>query len=138
MKKQIMKYISRNSKVALIALFALISATLSAQDSSWVRKYQFGIYNQYDLRNSSENAVSINRAVNDGFRRGIKPLMGPKLGNVTYGVFNFATVLIVRIGLNEYVKLSFIIFVDKSKGIRIESITFFREGVPCDLWICDF
>jgi len=97
-----MKYISRNSKVALIALFALISATLSAQDSSWVRKYQFGIYNQYDLRNSSENAVSINRAVNDGFRRGIKPLMGPKLGNVTYGVFNFATTFMSIVWSHEF------------------------------------
>ena len=97
-----MKYISRNSKVALIVLFALISATLSAQDSSWVRKYQFGIYNQYDLRNSSENAVSINRAVNDGFRRGIKPLMGPKLGNVTYGVFNFATTFMSIVWSHEF------------------------------------
>ena len=89
--------------VLILTIAALLHATnCFGQDSTWQRTYNFSIYNNYDLRNSSENAVAINRAINDGFRKGIKPMMGPKLGNITYGVFNFATTFMSIIWSHEF------------------------------------
>ncbi len=86
----------------LICTFLLAFGTLSAQDSLWHRSYQAGIYNQYDLRNSSTNGIAVHRLVNDAFRKELKPLMGEKLGNISYGVFNFATTFFQIIWTHEF------------------------------------
>lgn len=67
------------SKLLPIAILLFVFGNLSAQDSLWERKYQFSVYNKYDLRNSAENAITVHRMLNDGFRKGIKPLMGNNL-----------------------------------------------------------
>ncbi|MDH5366550.1 MAG: hypothetical protein OEW67_06145 [Cyclobacteriaceae bacterium] len=93
---------SKTYSVALL-LVALISWNpTNAQDSLWVRKYQFGIYNQYDLRNSSLNGITTHRILHDAFRKGIKPKMNEKLGNVSYGVFSFAATYLTLIWSHEF------------------------------------
>lgn len=86
----------------LLAILLLHFGNLSAQDSLWVRKYQFGVYNRYDLRNSSENTITAHRVLTDGFRKGLKPLMSSKLGNITYGIYNFATTYMLLIWSHEF------------------------------------
>ena len=73
-----------------------------AQDSLWTRNYQFGIYNQYDLRNSSTNAISAHRILNDVFRKEFKPKMNEKLGNISYGIFTFASTYITMLWSHEF------------------------------------
>jgi len=90
------------SRLILLTILLLIFGDLSAQDSLWVRKYQIGVYNQYDLRNSSENAITTHRVLTDGFRKGLKPLMNDRLGNITYGVFNFASTFMLLIWSHEF------------------------------------
>ena len=73
--------------ISLIFTFFLMFLAIpdiKSQDSLWVREYQFNIYNQYDLRNSSTNAISVNRVLLDLYRKNIKAKMNDKLGNVTY------------------------------------------------------
>jgi len=78
------------SMLALLVFF-MGRVPLQAQDSTLSRKYQIGVYNQWDLRNASTNAISVHRMLNDGFRKGIKPRLNDKLGNITYGLFSFST-----------------------------------------------
>lgn len=73
-----------------------------AQDSSLVRKYELGFYNQYDLRNTSMNTISINRLVHDGFRKGVISKLNPKLGNITYGVFSFMSTYLTMLWSHEF------------------------------------
>lgn len=89
-------------KVVLLGALFLVFVSLSAQDSLWLRTYQFGVYNQYDLRNSSTNGIAVHRAVNDAFRKEIKPLMGEKLGNISYGFFNFASTFFQIVWTHEF------------------------------------
>jgi len=86
---------------SLVALL-LSLVSLSAQDSLWHRTYQVGIYNQYDLRNSSTNGIAVHRLVNDAFRKELKPRMGEKLGNISYGVFNFASTFFLLVWPHEF------------------------------------
>ena len=80
----------------------LIPTPVKAQDSTWKRNYAIHILNQNDLRISSSNSITINRALTDGYRRGIKPRMSSKLGNVSYGVFSFATTYLTMIWSHEF------------------------------------
>ncbi len=89
-------------KVVLLGAFLLAFVSLSAQDSLWHRTYQFGVYNQYDLRNSSTNGIAMHRVISDAFRKELKPLMGEKLGNISYGVFNFATTFFQVVWTHEF------------------------------------
>ena len=88
--------------IVILGAILLASASLPAQDSLWHRKYQAGVYNQYDLRNSSVNGTTVHRIVNDAFRKELKPLMGEKLGNVTYGIFNFASTFFNVVWTHEF------------------------------------
>jgi hypothetical protein len=97
MKKQ-----NNLQKAILLGSFLLMLGTLSAQDSLWHRKYQFVVYNQYDLRNSSTNGIATHRVISDAFRKGLKPKMGEKLGNVSYGVFNFASTFMLLVWSHEF------------------------------------
>jgi len=90
------------SWLILLTILLLIFGNLSGQDSLWVRKYQVGVYNQYDLRNSSENAITTHRVLADAFRKGVKPLMGDKLGNITYGIYNFASTYMLLVWSHEF------------------------------------
>jgi hypothetical protein len=86
--------------IILVGLFS--SNALSGQDSLWVRDYKFGIYNNLDLRNSSTNAIATHALVNDLFRREVSSRMGPRLGNICYGVFSFATTYLTLIWSHEF------------------------------------
>jgi len=96
------KHFRSISKLLLLSFLILIVGNLSAQDSLRMRKYQIGIYNQYDLRNSSENAIAMHRVLNDGFRKSIKPLMNDKLGNISYGAFSFASTFMALVWSHEF------------------------------------
>ena len=86
----------------IIIFFTFASCgTVQAQDSLWVRKYQLSAYNQYDLRNSSINFLTANRALNDAFRQNIKPMMGEKLGNISYGIYSFAVTYLTMLWSHE-------------------------------------
>jgi len=85
-----------------ISIIFTFSGTCYAQDSLWTRNYQFGIYNKYDLRNSSTNAISTHRILNDVFRKELKPLMNEKLGNISYGLFNFASTYLTMLWSHEF------------------------------------
>ncbi len=75
---------------------------LNAQDSLWVRDYQIGIYNNLDLRNTSSNVIAVHAIANDLFRKKIKSRMGPKLGNVSYGIFSFANTYLAVVWSHEF------------------------------------
>jgi hypothetical protein len=89
-------------KYLLIFLYITSSSAIYAQDTLLVRKYKFGYYNQLDLRNSSTNAISTNRVLQDAFRKGIKPSMNDKLGNVAYGFFTFSTTFLTMLWSHEF------------------------------------
>ncbi len=72
------------------------------QDTLWQRTYDFGIYNNYDLRNSSTNMIGAFRMINDGFNDGVVAKMNPKIGKVTAGVFNFTTIFLTMLWSHEF------------------------------------
>lgn len=76
--------------------------SIQAQDSSWVRTYEFGAYNQFDLRSSSSNAIATNRLLHDAFRKEITSNMDEKWGNITYGFFSFATTYLTMLWSHEF------------------------------------
>jgi len=73
-----------------------------AQDSLWTRKYQLSIYNQNDLRISSNNAITTQRIMLDVFRKGVTSKMNKTWGNVTYGLYSFATTYLTMIWSHEF------------------------------------
>lgn len=94
----------KNMKYILLFYLTLFTSAsvLNAQDSLSIRKYQFGYYNQYDLRNSSTNAISTHQILNDAFRKLIKPKMNERLGNASYGVLSFATTYLTMLWSHEF------------------------------------
>lgn len=88
-----------------IVIFMLLIATgtvVNAQDTSWSRDYSISAYNQLDLRNSSYNGITVHRALHDAFRNGVKPHMNTKLGNVSYGIYSFASTYLTMIWSHEF------------------------------------
>lgn len=85
-----------------LCIIILVCFTSKAQDSTWTRNYEFGGYNQYDLRNSSFNAISTNRLLNDAFRKGITSKMSKKAGNALYGLYSFSTTYLTMIWSHEF------------------------------------
>jgi hypothetical protein len=84
-------------------MFFTISICCFGQDSLWQRTYDFGIYNNYDLRNSSTNMIGAFRLLNDGFNEGVVSKMkNPKIINVSKGVFSFATVYLAMVWSHEF------------------------------------
>lgn len=92
----------KRTVVIAISLLIFTAANCFGQDSLWVRTYDFGIYNNNDLRNSSENAISTYRVLNDGFSSLVTSKMNPKVGNITKGVFNFATTFLTMLWSHEF------------------------------------
>jgi len=86
---------------ALSFLF-LICFTSKAQDSTWTRNYEFGVFNQKDLRNSSSNAISTNRVLTDVFRKGVSSKMNDKVGNALYGLYSFSTTYLTMVWSHEF------------------------------------
>ena len=86
---------------ALSFLF-LICFTSKAQDSTWTRNYEFGVFNQNDLRNSSSNAISTNRVLTDVFRKGVSSKMNDKVGNALYGLYSFSTTYLTMVWSHEF------------------------------------
>lgn len=93
----------QSKRTIVIAISLLIfSVNCFGQDSLWVRTYEFGVYNNYDLRNSSENAISTYRVLNDGFDSLVTSKMNPKVGAISKGVFDFATVFLTMLWSHEF------------------------------------
>jgi len=87
----------------LTVIFFLLSTTnMQAQDSAWARDYSIGIYNQYDLQNSSANGITTHRFLQDAFRKEVKPLMGEKAGNITYGFYSFTVTFLNMLWAHEF------------------------------------
>ncbi|MDH5598058.1 MAG: hypothetical protein OEY34_02975 [Cyclobacteriaceae bacterium] len=87
-----------------LLLITLLLSTLRGfgQDSLWQRTYDFGIYNNFDLRNSSKNAISTHRVLNDGFDKLFASKMNPKAGNISKGIFGFATTYLAMLWSHEF------------------------------------
>ena len=85
----------------MITIAALLHATnCFGQDSTWQRTYDFSVYNNYDLRNSSRNFISAFRALDDGFYALVEP-MKPVPQNISKGIFNFATIYLTMLWSHE-------------------------------------
>ena len=72
------------------------------QDTLLPRTYDFGVYNQYDLRNSSTNMISTYRLLHDGFEKGVSSKMNPKLGKISQGIFDFASIFLTMVWSHEF------------------------------------
>jgi len=89
-------------RTVVIAISLLIlTANCFGQDSLWTRTYEFGIYNNYDLRNSSRNAISTHRVLNDGFNSLVTSKMKPKAANISKAVFTFASTYLTMLWSHE-------------------------------------
>lgn len=90
------------NNLLLLITFLFCSSMAVGQDSISNRKYQFGIYNEYDLRNSSLNAISVHRVLQDGFRKLIKPKMNERIGGFSYGLFSFGNTYLSMLWSHEF------------------------------------
>ncbi len=93
---------NRYKYIGIAIAFMVSIMNGQGQDSLWQRTYQFGIYNNYDLRNSSTNAISTYRVLNDGFNSLVSSKMNRTAGNITQGVFNFATAYLAMLWSHEF------------------------------------
>ncbi len=90
-------------KTVVIAISLMIfAANCFGQDSLWTRTYEFGIYNNYDLRNSSRNGISTYRVLNDGFNSLIASKMKPNAANISKGVFTFVSTYLTMLWSHEF------------------------------------
>ncbi len=81
----------KNIYLALIlAANFLFPANSFGQDSLWQRTYDFSIYNNYDLRNSSKNFIGTYRVLGDEFRTRVSSKLKPKAANISNSLFNFS------------------------------------------------
>lgn len=92
-------FVFRNSLLLILSFSFVVSGF--GQDSLWQRKYDFGIYNNHDLRNSSTNAIGTYRVLNDGFDALVTSRLNSKVGGVTKAVFNFATTYLTMLWSHE-------------------------------------
>ena len=102
-KSPVKKASERMTKMQLVivSIVVCISSGL-AQDTLQVSTYQFGIYNQYDLRNTSQNAIATHRLIYDLQRSKLTPKMSGKLGAVTTEVLSFATTYLSMLWSHEF------------------------------------
>jgi len=84
-------------------LVSLLFYTINsfAQDSLWQPTYEFGIFNNYDLRNSSKNAIATHHILNDGFKSLVVSKMSPTLGGISRGLFSFSTTYLTMLWSHE-------------------------------------
>ena len=88
-----------------IVFFITLIATAKvvyAQDSLMSRAFHFSYYNQFDLRNSSTNAISTHRMLHDVFRKGIHRKMNGRWGTISYGLFSFTTTYLTMLWSHEF------------------------------------
>lgn len=92
----------KNLKCALIGLilFTYFPYT-SGQDSLWIRSYDFSVYNNYDLRNSSTNFIATHRVLNDGFNHLVESNLKKGAAKVSKGIFSFATTYLTMLWSHE-------------------------------------
>lgn len=90
-------------RIHLLIICILVSmGSTSAQDSLEVKQYQVGFYNQYDLRNSSTNAISVHRGLHDLFNQSIKPNLNEKWRGTTYDLFSFSAAYLSLLWSHEF------------------------------------
>lgn len=75
---------------------------LKAEDKIGTTFYEIGLFNQYDLRNSATNALTVHRLSHDLFNTTIRSKMSEKSGNVAYGVFSFASTYMSMVWSHEF------------------------------------
>jgi len=88
--------------ISLIFLVVFIASKGFSQDTLWQQTYRFGTFNNHDLRNSSTNAISTYRLLNDGFNEGVASKMNPKIATISKGIFNFATGYLTMLWSHEF------------------------------------
>jgi len=89
--------------IQLIVICILVSiGSTCAQDSLLAKKYQIGFYNQYDLRNSSTNAISVHRGLHDLFNQSIRPHVNEKWQGTTYDLFSFSAAYLSLLWSHEF------------------------------------
>ena len=85
----------------IIVCMMVLGGTIQANDTLRISQYQFGFYNQYDLRNSSVNAVSAQRLIQDIYKENIGPRMEGKWSNITSEVFSFTLTYLAMLWSHE-------------------------------------
>ena len=86
-----------------LVLPLMVGQTLQAQTVGNTEfTYEIGIFNQYDLRTSSNNALAVHEFANDAFNRNIRSKMGEKSGNLAFGAFSFASTYMSMIWSHEF------------------------------------
>jgi len=73
-----------------------------ATEKEPVSRYEFGVYSQYDLRNSSVNAISTQRLLHELNRSKLSPKMEGKLGAVTTELLTFSTTFLTMLWSHEF------------------------------------
>ena len=92
----------KNSCITILLFLMVISLNITAQEQTWPRDYTIGVYNQYDLRNSSENGIATHRILSDVFRNELNLNLEKTSGKVTYGTLNFASTFFVLVWSHEF------------------------------------
>ena len=92
----------KNLSLIIVLFITLFVNNAQAQDSTRVREYKLGIYNQYDLRTSSTNGITVQRMLTDVYRKGLKSKMNSKLYNVTNSIYSFATTYLTMLWSHEF------------------------------------
>lgn len=80
----------------------LVTAVMAQPENKPGKSHAFGVYNAYDLRNSSTNALTVNQMTHTAFRKHVKPLMNEKMGNIAYDVFSFAATYMSLVWSHEF------------------------------------
>lgn len=88
-------------KYCTILILVALNYSLYGQDSQMQRTYAFGAYNNFDLRNSSVNAIGTYRLINDGFDSLLSSKLPPKPGRIAKNIFTFATTYLTMLWSHE-------------------------------------
>lgn len=96
--------ISTMKYIQVIWILGILAAIGSAQTmgKEQIGRYEFGIYSQYDLRNSSSNAISVHRALHDLYNQKAKPNLGEKWQGMTYNLFSFSSAYLTLLWSHEF------------------------------------
>ena len=92
----------KHTQLILMIGILLIFGSAHALENEQIRRYEFGLYSQYDLRNSSMNAISTQRLIHDLNRTKLRPKLDGKLGAVTSEVLTFATTYLSMLWSHEF------------------------------------
>ncbi len=90
-------------KIFIILLLTLYTITgIFTQEEIGERFYDFGIYNNYDLRNSSTNAISLHKVLNDTFESLISSKLDSPFNSITKGLFAFSSTYLTMLWSHEF------------------------------------